>query len=109
MELKELKKFGYKEKLIYDTKVEVLEGGRRVTTETPISSYFMKIYDFENGWIEWKVCVENSEIEDLWNVRLTIQTIDGMDEEDFESPNNTDDLLVLLSEHTERCCQIKEL
>ena len=35
MELKELKKFGYKEKLIYDTKVEVLEGGRRVTTETP--------------------------------------------------------------------------
>lgn len=39
MELKELKKFGYKEKLIYDTKVETLEDGRRVTTETPISSY----------------------------------------------------------------------
>lgn len=48
-------------------------------------------------------------IEGLWNVRLTIQTIDGMDDEDFESPNNTDDLLVLLSERTERCCQIKEL
>lgn len=109
MELKELKKFGYKEKLIYDTKVEVLEDGRRVTTEIPISSCFMKVYDFENGWIEWKVCVENSEIEGLWNVRLTIRTIDGMDEENFESPNNTDDLLVLLSEHTERCCQIKEL
>lgn len=69
----------------------------------------MKIYNFENGWIKWKVCVEDSEIEGLWNVRLTIRTIDGIDEEDFESPNNTDDLLVLLSEHTERCCQIKDL
>ncbi len=109
MELKELKKFGYKEKVVYDTKQETLPDGRRVTTETPTGSYFIKIYNFENGWIKWKVCVEDSEIEDLWNVRLTIQTIDGMDEEDFESPNNTDDLLVLLSEHTERCCQIKEL
>lgn len=109
MELKELKKFGYKEKVVYDTKQETLPDGRRVTTETPVDSYFIKIYNFENGWIKWKVCVEDSEIENLWNVRLTIQTIDGMDEEDFESPNNTDDLLVLLSEHTERCCQIKEL
>lgn len=109
MELKELKKFGYKEKFIYNTKVETLEDGKRVTTETPTSSYFMKVYVFENGWIKWKVCVEDSEIEGLWNVRLTIQTIDGMDEEDFESPNNTDDLLVLLSEHTKRCCQIEAL
>lgn len=109
MELKELKKFGYKEKVVYNTKQETLPDGRRVTTETPVDSYFIKIYNFENGWIKWKVCVEDSEIENLWNVRLTIQTIDGMDEEDFESPNNTDDLLVLLREHTERCCQIEEL
>lgn len=109
MKLKELKRFGYKEKIVYDTTQETLPDGRRVTTETPANSYFMKIYNFENGWIKWKVCVEDSEIEDLWNVRLTIQTIDGMDEENFESPNNTDDLLALLGEHTERCCQIKKL
>lgn len=109
MELEELKKFGYEEKIVYDIAQEILPDGKRVTTETPISSYFMKIYEFENGWIKWKVCVENSEIEDLWNVMLTLQTIDGMDEEEFESPNNTDDLLVLLSEYTERCCQIKNL
>lgn len=109
MELKELKKFGYEKRVVYNTAQETLPDGRRVTTETPVSSYFMKIYNFENGWIKWKVCVSNSVIDGIWDVRLTIQTIDGMDEEDFESPNNTDDLLVLLGEHTERCCQIKEL
>jgi len=109
MELKELKKFGYKEKVVYETTQEILTDGRRVTTETPIDSYFMKIYNFENGWIKWKVAVCNSEIEGLWDVRLTIDTLDSLDEEDFESPDNTDDLLVLLSEHTERCCQIKTL
>ncbi len=109
MELKELKKFGYKEKVVYETTQEILTDGRRVTTETPIDSYFMKIYNFENGWIKWKVAVCNSEIEGLWDVRLTIDTLDSLDEEDFESPDNTDDLLVLLSEHTEKCCQIKKL
>ena len=109
MELKELKEFGYKEKIVYDTKQEVLEDGRKVTTETPIDSYFMKIYTFDNGWIKWKVCVGNSEVEGVWWVRLTLETLDGYDEEEFESPNDAEGLLALLSEHTERCDQIKEL
>ena len=43
MELKELKKFGYKEKVVYDTAQEILPDGRRVTTETPIDSYFKSL------------------------------------------------------------------
>lgn len=109
MELKELKKFGYAEKIVYNTAQETLPDGRRVTTETPVDFYLMKIYTFENGWIKWKVCVSNSVVDGIWDIRLTIQTIDGCDEEEFESPNNTDDLLILLGEHTERCCPIKEL
>lgn len=109
MELKELKKFGYTEKIVYDTKQETLPDGRRVTTETPTDSYFMKIYSFENGWIRWKVCVGNTDVEGVWWVRLTLETRDGYDEEEFESTDNFDDLLLLLEEHTERCCQIKEL
>lgn len=109
MELKELKKFGYAEKIVYDTAQEVLEDGRRVTTETPVGSYFVKVYKFDNGWNKRKVYVENSEIEGVWNVRLTLENMDGYDEEEFESTDNFDDLLLLLGEHTEKCCQIKEL
>lgn len=109
MELKELKKFGYKEKFVYDTQVETRPDGKRVTTETPVGSFFVKVYKFDNGWNKRKVYVENSEIEGVWNVRLTLENMDGMHEEEFESPNDADDLLVLLSEHTEECCQIEVL
>lgn len=109
MELKELKNYGYQEKYEYDTQVETLEDGRRVTTETPINSYFMKIYNFENGWIKWKVCVENSETEGVWNVRLTLSTRDGYEDWEFESPNDVEGLLALLGEKTEQVSQITEL
>ena len=109
MDLAELKQYGYKEKIVYDTQTEILENGKRVTTETPVDSYYMKIYSMQNGWIKWKVCIENSDTPGIWNVRLTIQTIDGMDESEFESPDNTEDLLTLLEENTKSCCPITEL
>lgn len=109
MELKELKNYGYQEKYEYDTQVETRPDGKRVTTETPVGSYFVKTYKFDNGWNKRKVYVENSEIEGVWNVRLTLENIDGMDEEEFESPNDAEGLLALLEEKTEYVAHITEL
>lgn len=109
MDITELKNYGFKEKVEYASQVEMLPDGRKVTTETPTGSQFVKNYEFENGWIKWKVVVENSETEGIWNVIASLYTRDGIDDYVFESPDNVDDLLVLLGEETKDCCQITEL